>query len=36
MRGMGAAAKCEAFREARRERDPAVADKSKLQDAILI
>jgi hypothetical protein len=36
MRGMNAATKCEAFREARRDRAPAVADKSKLQDAILI
>jgi hypothetical protein len=36
MRGMDAATKCEAFQEARRDHVPAAADKSKLQDAILI
>jgi hypothetical protein len=36
MRGKDAAPKCEAFREARRAGALAAADKSKLQDAILI
>jgi peptidyl-prolyl cis-trans isomerase SurA len=36
MRGRDAATKCGAFREARRGRVLAVADKAKLQDAILI
>jgi len=36
MRGRDAAPKCEAFREARRDRVLAAAAKSKLQDAILI
>jgi hypothetical protein len=36
MRGKDAAPKCAALREARRDRDLAAADKSKLQDAILI
>ena len=36
MRGPDAAPECEAFREARRERAPAAADKSTLQDVMLI